>query len=302
MKNVISVTIERDPEDGPSVVVTLRRPTEEEAIAYWQHRQDAEDPKRAAHGGHADSAAEIMAACVTSVVPVRKRGAAAEPPQSPATTTQAEPGLSVGEDGVPFIPFAPGRAGGAAGGTGGHGAVDSGAEGLDAGGGPLLGGGSPGDQFRALREEFPHLPRQLNGRFLNMAGDSLPISDVPASAIPQAVRDRYKGSRLRAVYVDASVRKGPDGKPVKGPDGKPIVDGKLVVMSKLGSSEVEFLDAEAATNRRPTPDAKQLVAVAKAHIVEAPSGLLAEYPLLPLYLGQLLYSAAAAKIGGAQGE
>ena len=282
MKNVISVTIERDPEDGPSVVVTLRRPTEEEAIAYWQHRQDAEDPKRAAHGGHADSAADIMAACVTSVSPVK--AAKTAPPKG---ESEGPPADDQGEESPPeYTPFVP---------TAGPRAAADGEDAEESD--PVLSGDSPADRFLALREEYPHLPRQLHSRFMDLAGDNLVIASVP---VPESARG--KGRRLRAVIVDARVRKDKAGKTIKGPDGKPIFDGKLVILSRLTATDVEFMDAESATMERKVPTGAQLVVQARAHLVECPAGLLQEYPLLALYLGQMLYGAAAAKIGGAQGE
>lgn len=283
MKNVLSVIIERDPEDGPPVVVTLRRPTEEEAIAYWQHRQDAEDPKRAAHGGHADSAADIMAACVTSVLPV-KVAKIAPPKGQPEGSPADDQGEETPPEYTPFVPTAGPRAA-----SGGDEIADE--------SDPVLSGDFPADRFLALREEYPHLPRQLHSRFMDLAGDSLVIATVP---VPESARG--KGRRLRAVMVDAKVRKDKAGKTVKGPDGKPVFDGKLVILSRLTATDVEFMDAESATLERKVPTGAQFVAQARAHLVECPAGLLAEYPLLALYLGQMLYGAAAAKIGGAQGE
>lgn len=276
-KTHFSARIER--EDGPAVVVTVRRPTEDEAVSYWQHRQDAEDPRRAAHGGHGDSAAEIMISCVTSVSLADRPTAPARPP--------AAPGPTVDVGGVEAPAFVPARP------------PSTEAEVEEA---ALLGGGAPGDQFRVLREEYPHLPRQLAKHFLALAGDKLTIANAPAASLPEATRKRFEGRRVLAVMVDPRPRKGDDGLPVKGPDGKPVLDGKIVVMTKLSSADVDFMDAEAATEDRRVPAAAALVAQAKAHVAESPPGLLAEYPLLTLYLGQLLYNAAAAKIGGVQGE
>jgi hypothetical protein len=279
MPNHFSVTIER--EDAPAVVVTVRRPTEEEAVAYWQHRQDAEDPKRAAHGGHADSAADIMAACVTSVSPAAVKATKTAPPEGQPEGPSA---ADQGEEYTPFVPTAGPRA--AAGGEGGDDDSD-----------PVLSGDSAADRFLALREEYPHLPRQLHSRFMGLAGDNLVIASVP---VPESARG--KGRRLRAVMVDAKVRKDKAGKTAKGPDGKPVFDGKLVVLSRLTATDVEFMDAESATLERKVPTGAQFAAQARAHLVECPAGLLQEYPLLAVYLGQMLYGAAAAKIGGAQGE
>lgn len=279
-KTHFSVTVER--EDGPAVVVTVRRPTEDEAVTYWQHREDSQDPKRAAHGGHGDAAAEVLIGCVTSVVAKGVVAPTAPPPPDEALAAAPPPADATNDAVIPFIPAKP---------PGEAPAQET-----------LLGGGSASDMFRVLREEYPHLPKQLAGRFLALAGNDLMIADAPASMVPEAVRKRAGSARLRALLVEPKPRLGEDGKPLKGPDGKTVLDGKLVVMTRLSASDVDFMEAEAATMERRTPSGAQHAAQARAHVVESPPGLLAEYPLLPLALGQLLYGAAAAKLGGAQGE
>lgn len=230
------VTVER--EDAPPVVVTVKRPSEQEAADYYQAREDAQDSRRAAHGGHNDAADDILIGCVVGFAPAGEEAASA-----------------------------------------------------------------PADAFRELCEDYPHVPRQLDERFKSLCGADLRLVDVPRERIPPEVVGRANGKRLRAVLLDPVPKLNDKGKVERGPDGKPAFsEGRLVVLSRLSRPEVQFMEMEYATDGRKDPTVAQLVRAAKAHAVEMPDGVLAEYPLLAVFLGQLLYATAAAKIGDSQGK